>query len=318
MAPRIRAGNQACRNAGPQAGFPAMHTKWLLMQAHTALCLAVSLLASAAYGEEPLDVRLEASATYDSNITRSRGSENVLSDVIYNLNASKSHVVPLTENARLSLLGTAGLEGFHRYTRLSRLFLGLEAEVQYRPSAEFSAPTLGLFGRAAADFYNSRMRDGYRYSFGARILQPLTDRIDLFGAIAHNVRNARSTVFDDKDNSVRVNLDYSVSEKGTLYLNGEYRRGQIVSTSLSDPGATVVEAEERDDAFTNPDRTAYRLTAKTGIATVGYSHGLAADRSLDFSIRWVRSTVLPVAGSTLAETIRYYDTQATLAYLVRF
>ena len=289
-----------------------------LKNASAVFLLGLSFHSPIGRAEEPLDLRVEASVTYDSNIARSRGSENVLSDVIYNVNAGKSYIIPLGDNTRFSLLGTAGAEVFHRYTPLSRFFVGVEGELQYRPSAEFAAPTFGLFGTAAVDFYSSRLRDGHRYSIGGRVLQPLTDRINLFGALAQNRRNARSNVFDHKDHSARLNLDYSMSESGTLYVSAEYRRGQIASTSLSDPGPAVVEAEEKDDAFSDPDRTAYRLKAKTGIATIGYSHGLATDRSLDLSLRWVRSTVLPMAGQTASDTIRYYDTQATLAYLLRF
>jgi len=38
---------------------------------------------------------------------------------------------------------------------------------------------------------------------------------------------------------------------------------------LVGPCPSVVEAEETDDVFTSPDRTAYRLKASTGIATTG-------------------------------------------------
>ena len=314
---------RVCRNGELRVVFRSVRRGcrlegWQATAARAAVCLSALFASPSLLAAEPLDVRVEASVTHDSNITRSRGAENVLSDVIYNLNAGKSYLVPLSENARLSLLGTAGVEAFHRYRRLSRLFLGVEAELQYRPSAEFAAPTFGLFGRAAVDFYDSRLRDGHRHSVGGRVLQPLTDRLDLFAALAHNVRNAEGSPFDNKENSGRLNLDYSLSEKGTLYLGGEYRHGQIASTNLSNPAPGAVEVQERDDAFSNPDRTAYRLKARTGIVTIGYSHGLASDRSLDFSIRRVRSTVLPLGGVPLAETIRYYDTQATVAFLIRF
>jgi hypothetical protein len=284
-----------------------------------ALCLGVSCAPSALLADEALDVRVEASVTADNNITRSRGAGNKLGDTIYNLNVGKGGVFPLGQHTRLTLLGTAGLEAFGRHSGLSRAFLGVQGELQYRSSGEFDAPTFGIFGRAAADFYESRLRDGYRYSAGVRMLQPLTDRIEASGALACNVRDGRDSVFDNKDYSAKLNFDYAVSSRGALYLSGEYRRGQTVTTARSDPAANVIEAEVRDDAFSDVARQAYRLKAKTEIATLGYSHGLGGDQSVDLSLRWVRSTVLPQPGSVGGgETIRYYDTQVTAAYLIRF
>ena len=271
------------------------------------LCNAQPLCAQ----EEKLDLRVEASIAADDNVTRSTGAGNKLSDTIYGATATKSHFISLAERTRLSLAATFAVEAFHRYSGLSHASIGLQGELQYRPARAFDSPTFGVFGRLTGDLYNSGLRDGYRTSVGARVLQPLTDRIELFAALAYNTRNADSTVFDNEDYSARLNLDYLVSRQGTLYASFEFRRGQTVSTALSDPAApNVVEAEVPDDAF--PGRTAYRLKARTDIATLGYSHGFGEDQSVDLSLRSVRSTLVH------APSIRYYDNQATLAWLIRF
>lgn len=284
-----------------------------------ALWLGVSCVPWAVLADEALDIRVEASVTADNNVARSRGEGNRLSDVIYNLSAGKSYVIPLTGNSRLSLLGSVGAEVFSRYSGLSRIFLGIQGEFQYRPSGEFGAPTFGVFGRSTADLYESSLRDGYRYTAGVRVLQPLTDRIDLFGALAYNVRDGRSKVFDNKDYSARLQLDYSVTQKSTLYLSAEYRRGHTVSTARPElPFVDIAEAIVRDDAFTDTERTAYRVKARTAIAALGYSLGLQEDQALDFSVRWIRSTALSRPGVPGAETVRYSNTQASIAYLIRF
>ena len=283
-----------------------------------ALCAGLASASSGLLADEALDIRVEASVTYDSNIARSRGAGNVLSDVIYNINAGKNFIFPLTENLRATVLGTAGYEGFSRYTRLSRFFLGVDGELQYRASGEFAAPTFGLFGRAAVDYYDSVLRDGYRFTVGGRVLQPLTDKLDLFAALAYNERDGKSRVFDNREYSARLNLDYSLSAKGTLYFGAEYRRGQTVSSARPELAfVDVAEAIVLDDAF-NDGRGAYRLKAKTWIATLGYSLGLQEDQSLDFSVRWIQSTALSRPTFPGAGIVRYYDTQATVAYLIRF
>ena len=286
-----------------------------------ALCLGTSASALSADDEfqfPPLDYRVEASAAYDNNIARSRGAGNVLSDHIYNVNAAASFAHPLTEHSRVRVVGTAGYEAFSRYSRLSRFFLSAEGELQYRPSAEFAAPTLSLFGRAAVDFYDSTLRDGYRYNLEGRVLQPLTDVVDFFGALGYNIRDGKSKVFDLQDWSARVNLDYALAAKSTLYLGLEYRRGQSVSSALPELAfVDIAQAIVRDDAF-DDGRGAYRLRAKTGIVTLGFSHGLKEDQSLDLSLRWVQSTALDKPTFPGAGTIRYYDTQVSVAYLLRF
>jgi hypothetical protein len=286
-----------------------------------AFCLGTSASALCADDEfqfPALDYRVEASAAYDNNIARSRGAGNVLSDHIYNVNAAASFAHPLTEHSRVRVVGTAGYEAFSRYSRLSRFFLSAEGELQYRPSAEFAAPTLSLFGRAAVDFYDSTLRDGYRYSLEGRVLQPLTDVVDFFGALGYNIRDGKSKVFDLQDWSARANLDYALATKSTLYLGLEYRRGQSVSSALPELAfVDIAQAIVRDDAF-DDGRGAYRLRAKTGIVTLGLSHGLKEDQSLDLSLRWIQSTALDKPTFPGAGTIRYYDTQVSVAYLLRF
>jgi hypothetical protein len=287
------------------------------------LCLGASVASPALSADDefqfpPLDYRVEASAAYDNNIARSRGAGNVLSDHIYNVNAAASFAHPLTENSRVRVVGTAGYEAFSRYSRLSRFFLSAEGELQYRPSGEFDAPTLSLFGRAAVDFYDSTLRDGYRYNIEGRVLQPVTDLVDFFGAIGYNIRDAKSKVFDLKDWSARANLDYALAQKSTLYVGVEYRYGQSASSALPELAfVDIAQAIVRDDAF-DDGRGAYRLKARTWIATLGYSVGLREDQSLDFSLRWVQSTALDKPTFPGAGTVRYYDTQASVAYLLRF
>ena len=115
-----------------------------------------------------------------------------------------------------------------------------------------------------------------------------------------------------------MNFDYALAPKSTLYTGLEYRRGQSVSSALPELAfVDIAQAIVRDDAFDDV-RGAYRLKAKTWIATVGCSYSLLEDQSLDFSLRFVQSTALDRPTFPGAGTIRYYDTQASVAYLIRF
>jgi hypothetical protein len=176
-----------------------------------------------------------------------------------------------------------------------------------------------LFGDATVEQYNSTLRDGYRYTLGARVLQPLSTSLDLFAAIACNKRDGKSQVFDDKDCGIRANLDYAVGPRSTLYGGAEFRHGDIVSTAQPSLAyRDVAKAIVSDDAFTDPLRQAYKLRANTMILTVGYNVAVRADHSFDLSLRWSRSESLEKPTFPGAESIVYTDLQAGVAYLVRF
>lgn len=274
--------------------------------------------AAALADEHPLGLLLEAGVTTDDNVTRSRGDDRV-SDTAYDVRLSWTRAFPRTKQTRVLLAGVAGAERFSTYTGLSHAFVGIQGEFQYRESGAFLAPTLGIFARAVAEAYDSRLRDGYRYSAGVRGLQPLTDRVNLSGALAYNARDGRSRVFDGHDYGARFNLDYAVSARSTLYFGGEYRRGHLVSTARpSLYYIDIAEASIEDDAFPDSGRRAYRIRARTGIATLGYNLGLSENQSLDFSLRSIHSTALEHPGFPGAGTIRYQDTLGSIVYLVRF
>ena len=271
--------------------------------------------------DDSRDIRIEANFTADSNVTRARNAPDRLSDRSFGLTLGKGFEFPIagSEHARLLVSGFLGSEKFQTYTGLSRNFAGAEGEIQYRPSAEFGAPTFAAFLRSSRDGYDSTLRDGYRYSAGVSARKSVTDRIDVFGAFAWNRRDSKSSVFDTQDHSARLNLDYSATRTGTAYLSGEYRRGDVVTTA---PASVVTDAIARadvpDDAFTDTQRIAYRLDARSVLATFGYNLAFGQGQALDFSWRFVRSTPTSSPGLTGGTTIRYDVNQLSVSYLILF
>jgi len=266
----------------------------------------------------PLGIQIDAGYTFDDNVTRSRTPGEKLFDRSYSVNLSKVEVHPLTENTRARLTYFLGGEKFEHYDGLSKLGGGVRGEYQYRSSAEFTAPTLAFFGRASADAYESSLRSDFRYSIGVSVQQSLTNRVDLSGALAHNERYGRSSVFINRDNSARITANYSLSRTETIYLSGEYRRGEIVSTgSASLENVDIAKVLVLDDAFPGRQFFSYRLEANTVLATLGYNVGFGPRDSLDLSWRRVESTPhLRPAYSTSASS--YVVNQYSIVYLMRF
>jgi hypothetical protein len=285
-------------------------------------CAALMLLA---YGSaqadqagytKGLDVRADVGLMYDDNVTRSNTSADKLSDRSYSVNLSIPYTQLLTEHTRLRATALVGGERFVTYKGLSRAIGGVSGEYQYRSDAEFSTPTFALFARVFGEQYESKLRDGWHYSAGASMLQPVTDRIQLFGALSHNQRRADSEVFDTVDDSARLNLDYIVTSSGTLYLSGDYHRGDVVSTGHPTLGLIdIAKVFAADDVFTGLD--SYRFDGSTLISTLGYNIGFGSSHSLDISWRRITSKSSLQPGYA-APSASYVDNQYFLVYLVNF
>jgi hypothetical protein len=264
-------------------------------------------------------VQIELGYTYDDNVTLGRAHDEVLWDQSLGLKASASRALRIDDHARLVVTGLLGGEKFNRYNGLSNLSGGLEAELRYRRSGAFDAITFAAFARGWLDNYASHLRDGSHYSFGVNARGALTDRIGLFGELAWNQRHAQSEVWDLTDWSARANLDYSLGSRGTLYLTGEYRRGDVVSDGF----ATLVNVDLAkvfvlDDAFPDKQLFAYRSEARTWVSTVGYNLPLGQRTSLDLSWRRVQSTPTAHLDFDVQGSLRYVDNQYSIVLLKLF
>ena len=269
------------------------------------------------HDENPIQV--DVGILYDDNVSRAWRGPDVLRDSSISLGAQTARFFPVDTHSRVMLGGSVGVEKFDRYDGLDRVFGAVRAEIQYRPSAEFFAPTWALFGRVLGEHYDSNLRRGWRYSVGAYVMQPVTDRIQLLATVAHNERDAKSAVFDGRENSAQIGLDYALAEKHTLYASGDYRRGDTVSDGRASLASIdLAKWFAPDNAFPGKNLFAYRLEAKTTIATVGYNYALSEGHALDIS--WRRSVAKSVETPTFrgASRARYEVNQYSLSYLLRF
>ncbi len=289
---------------------------------HKQHCLTLAILIAALIGS-PLQaapkiaIQAEAVALFDDNVTRAKGNDKT-SDISIGVNANASFPIQISRKLRMRFRGTVQAQKFNRHGGLSRYSAIAQADLQYRPSGKFSAPTYGAFVRTAVDEYESHLRDGFRHSFGVDIHKRVTDRVNVFAAMSRTVRDGKSRVFDASDYGGRLIIDYANPwYPGVLYLGGEYRRGDITSTAR--PALEFVDIADAivlDDIFDG--RASYRFEANTILTTLGYSLPLSREHSLDFSWRWIESTSRSKATFAGAEKVRYVDNQVALAFLIRF
>lgn len=264
-------------------------------------------------------VQIDLGYTYDDNVTRSRAADEILADQLLGLNASAGGNWRINDNTRVVVTGVLNGEKFNNYNGLSNLSGGLQTELQYRPSAAFDAVTFGAFARGWLDNYVSHLRDGGHIVLGVDAQAALTDRIGVYGELAWNRRYAQSEVWDLNYYSARLDLDYSLGRNGTLYLNGEYRRGSTVSDGLpSLVNVSLAQVFVLDDAFPGKQLFAYRFDARTWVGTVGYNLPLGPRASIDLSWRRAQGTPTEQLDFPVQGSLRYVDNQYSLFLLMAF
>ena len=264
-------------------------------------------------------LQIDVGYTYDDNVTRGRAADEILSDQLLGFNVTAGGILRIDDNTRVVVTGLLNGEQFKTYLGLSHLSGGVQGELQYRQSAAFDAVTFAAFARGWLDNYRSHLRDGSHFDLGVSAQGALTDRIGVYGELARHQRHAQSDVWDLTDYSARLNLDYSLSRFGTLYLNGEYRRGDTVS----DGRATLVNVSLAqvfvlDDAFPGKQLFAYRVDARTWIGTVGYNLPLGPRESIDISWRRVQSTPTSRPDFDVQGSLRYVDNQYSIVFMKLF
>lgn len=293
-------------------------TSFASMPAGLRLLLITGLVFCSGAHAATSDTQADIGYTFDDNVTRAKEGGSKLADHSYSASLSQPAIFPLADHARALLTGSLSGEIFGRYRGLSRFTGAVHGEVQYRSSAEFGTPSFALFARIAVEQYQSDLRDGIRYSAGISMRQTVTDRIQFFGAIARNIRDGNSMVFDNKDNSARLNLDYSLYTAGTIYLGEEYRHGDLVISGAGLWSAYNSNAYILDDAFSGRQIYSYRFDGTTALTTIGYNRKLGPRDSIDFSWRRARSSVSYVTPSWSNAALSYLTNQYSVAYLVRF
>ncbi len=269
---------------------------------------------------KPTDVQVDAGYTFDGNVTRAKESDDKRVDRAVSVNASrvltyKSDNYP---NFRVLVTYSAGGEKFQNFDGLSRASAGLQGELQYRPSADFEAATFSLTAQTTGEYFQSVLRRGVRSSIAGSVRVPVTDRVSVSAALAHNERQARSDVFTSRDNAVRFGVDYAFNATDTIYLSGEFRKGHFVSTGKASlENLAIADVFVFDDAFLGADFLTYRTRGKTALSTLGYNRGLGERHSVDLSWRRILST--PDFRPDFVTSPRSYVVdQYSLVYLMRF
>jgi hypothetical protein len=268
----------------------------------------VSLLLGTVVSAPVWALDLEVAYTVDDNVTRSGYK---WSDSILSASLGKGFRVATGKKSQLVWRCQGGVDKYATYDKLSRAVIGVNGAWQFRSSGAFSAPTYSVIAGANYESYGSSLRGGTVLQVGASVLKPVTDRIAVTGIVEMRKRDASSPVFDTSDTSTRINLDYLLNNRITIYLTYNRLTGDmVIMAPWAAPYSTYsYKLWAYDDAF-GGSWAAYLFDATTDVGTLGFNYKLNEKSSVDASIL--------SASSRAYGGISYSDTRMSVAYLRRF
>lgn len=267
-----------------------------------------------------LHVTVDAAVSYDDNVTKAREGAGQLSDESFSLKGTKELKPFKFGRFGLVVSGSLGGEAFRHYSDLGHIFGEVQGELRYPAYS----PNIALFVRSGLDHYKSHIRSGYNYSAGIVLQRNFIQHgVGVTAQIAHNARHSDSSVFDLSDNSAQLGVSYSLNKDlstgkaDVLYLSGEFRRGDVVSTERESlANLNIADVFVSDDAFGRADLFSYRFDARTTVLNIGYIKPLGSGH-LDLSWTHARSTSTESSFAGAASG-RYVDNQIKLVYVLHF
>lgn len=249
-----------------------------------AIGLAGLICESALAAPPRLRINGSAGVGYDSNVGAAQANDDKFDSAFYSALVAADYVVPVGTKVSVTFRGQLQGDAYDRFDDLSNArALGL-VRAAWKPNAGFFTPTFTGWTSIARLEYGSEIRTGSEYRGGAFVSQQLTTSISmrLEGKGFHRKSDGR--VFDMSGQSVATSLNWMMSPVVSALLGFEYQTGDAFSMSSADARiAGIADAIEPDDAF--DDRVAYRLDARTRVATAGVNWRFAPDWAVDAQIQ---------------------------------
>lgn len=266
------------------------------------LAFAAALLLAGACGTvaagSPWSVGAELGATYDSNAGNAHSSDDtrVVGRVGAGINSTYTQALGLF--TALQWRGALDGEGDVGIGDLSLGRVSTRLRLLHKPGVGFYVPVLAAWTSGDYQASASKLRTGGQWRAGAYLAEPITTQLQSRLGFSWSRRAMDGRAYDGQTRSYELTVDWAVLPQLTVY--GEYRidHGPIVVSAKGDN--TVVPKTEHLYLYQYADSVepdpafgdywfAYRLKARTGIATLGFNLPLSRDVSLDAQLRRAHS-----------------------------
>jgi hypothetical protein len=283
-----------------------------------AIAWLLLLVSTGVLADQILDVR--GGFLYDSNLPKAQLPYDIKSDTALELGLAWGRFLPLADGLTLRATLDASGDVYSHYSGLNNATLGGSLSLRRKFGLGAFAPWIAASGSGARLQYNDSMRDGWRYDLGASTGKRLTPGWDIEAYYKYEHRTAddefpvvpgiSGDVFDLQGHQMGVRTDYALTERLTMSAGFDYRRGDVVSTTLRNFTIFVNSDAIALDPVFGPDAVAYRLPAQTRAFRLGFSYALGPANSLNAAVeRWI---------SRAAAGLDYYNTLVGASYVHAF
>ena len=267
---------------GPQKEVPIINSYPLYPAGIYLIALTFLLIPGIAAADWFAD--LEAGIRYNDNLPRAQLSNDRKSDTAFLVEGVGGKRFYPTEAGILSLSMILRAQGFARFDDINSLASGGRASYRHKLGLGASAPWISLAVGGGREDFQGNLRNAAFFDPAFETGIRFRERWDLRAGLRHERRyGAKSDVFDQTGTTVSLNAGYEVNEWLFLSLGGEFRNGDVVSSSPSNPRVVgAASARVTDPAF-GSDVVAYRLEAKTYTLIVASNVAVTDRFSLDLS-----------------------------------
>ncbi len=259
------------------------------------ILLAMMAISHQLHAASDIFIDLEATIGVDDNVSRAAANIDIEHDGFLTLAGTGGY--SLYQGKAGLLVGKGLLEAnkFSRFDGLSNLVATAKLNYTFGFSNRFGAPWFSLELDYGVVEFESFLRDSNVLRASASMGMQIDDVTSLRLGLSYKDRDAESSVFDTKQSSFFVSLDWAVLQKHIVYVTYKIETGDIFS-SASSPPLWVIDASSaivNDDVFDN--KMTYRLDGTTQFVTLGYNWIQNLDSSFDFSARYLQSEADDVA-----------------------
>jgi hypothetical protein len=252
--------------------------------------LAACALVAPDVSAAPPRLRLNGSAGvgYDSNIGAAQNDDEKVDSAFYSALMAADCIVPVADRFSFTFRGQLQGDAYDKFDDLSNgRALGL-VRAAWKPGSAFFTPVFSIWGSAARLEYGSEIRTGHEFRGGVFVTQQITTLISAKAEIKGFHRAAKGRVFDTSGQGAGLTFDWMITPVVSTQAGFEYWDGD--ATSSASPTARIARAAEEiepDDAFGGIDANqfAYRIDARTRIATLGANWRIARDWALDAQLQ---------------------------------
>jgi hypothetical protein len=247
--------------------------------------------------------------TYDDNVSNSLEAQDRKGDSSISARLSGGVYETLGSNTSVGLSLVAEPVSYVRYSGLSNIALGANARLRYKFGLG-DAPTATFVAQALHRDYHYDYRDGWQYDGTASLGKQLNARWSVRTSVRYDRYTADQTqatilpgistaAYDTWGWSFGAQSAYWLTDSDLLSASYTWRNG--TATAVTPPDREVLEyssAVARDTVFSSTSPLiAYRISAKTDIWALAWSHALSAHAAVNLAYSYLRSRTESDLGS---------------------